>query len=982
MLNKIPHSSVHRFLKSQRSIQHTQVFRKLSSQSNRSNPFLGITAALAFTGGVGLLAARNDEHLREVVRSKLPTIFAESPWILGDENKNIVKDLEIGKDSGTASKLKILGGDETSEEVGVEKIAQVNEEENITEEKLEDVADKLVAAVEDVAEAVEATAEAVESGAEVVKAIAESSESIAEAVESASEGAESAVECVEMIDESVAKVAESVIETVKEAAETVEAAAETVEDAAETVEAGMESVESSVESVAETIVENIKETVEVVEEKIEAVEEAVEVAEEKVEVAKEAVSEVVEAVEEAVSEAVEAAKEAVSEEVEAAGEAVSEAVEAVSEAVEAVKEAVSEEVEAAGEAVSEKVGAVIETLEDAAETAVETVIEAVEGVFETIEAETATVEEVVNGSGEASTGKPLEDAEDTVETPSDEDAAFLRELDEDLAEKAATSTILRQFLSRGHSACEVAVETTDIAVNSVRSYMDTLTNFLANKSSSNEQENATLEVLGTTCSVQEKILEKALNLHAIASKEIVQIENVIQHVRQNPNFDVPEVEEAEEYLSKLRNVLFDSKVIINEKVDEITSQNRVLVHYRDLVGAEPVPFILASEEGLNSLGKSLSSDEQHQVIGHLHEYLQLLKTDITDERTSIDERLKKELQVAREFTEASMKEIMTEKMEVQIDALKGDFEKEKETINELHEIEIKTQLKRQAAAHVEHLTDALTYAQLKMSEKSKEELAFSLAEQATEYETVVAGITNKYDDEIERLNQSYALKLIAAKAKLDGFECAIDGRSVIDSYAKQSHELAIACEALLLQLRKGDRLSENDEITRLSISSELDNVLSACYENPAINAVIAALPTQVTVDGVFSEGSLRASFPRIAKLCCRLSLVNEEHNSLMVYALSFLKSLMMFNSEDMKPPTDIEESELDVFNIVSYANYCLQRGDVEQAARFVNQMKGEPKKVAENWLREARLYLETLHAVEALETISNAVVIGAQMNSN
>ena len=39
------------------------------------------------------------------------------------------------------------------------------------------------------------------------------------------------------------------------------------------------------------------------------------------------------------------------------------------------------------------------------------------------------------------------------------------------------------------------------------------------------------------------------------------------------------------------------------QVDEITSQNRVLVHYRDLVGAEPVPFILASEEGLNSLGE-------------------------------------------------------------------------------------------------------------------------------------------------------------------------------------------------------------------------------------------------------------------------------------------------------------------------------------------------------------------------------------------
>ena len=53
------------------------------------------------------------------------------------------------------------------------------------------------------------------------------------------------------------------------------------------------------------------------------------------------------------------------------------------------------------------------------------------------------------------------------------------------------------------------------------------------------------------------------------------------------------------------------------------------------------------------------------------------------------------------------------------------------------------------------------------------------------------------------------------------------------------------------------------------------------------------------------------------------------------------------NPEESKPPSQVDASKLDVFQIVQYANYCLQRGQVEQAARLVNQLKGEPKNVSQ-----------------------------------
>lgn len=41
---------------------------------------------------------------------------------------------------------------------------------------------------------------------------------------------------------------------------------------------------------------------------------------------------------------------------------------------------------------------------------------------------------------------------------------------------------------------------------------------------------------------------------------------------------------------------------------------------------------------------------------------------------------------------------------------------------------------------------------------------------------------------------------------------------------------------------------------------------------------------------------------------------------------------------------------------------------MEQALRYMNLLKGEPKKVAKDWLKDLRIHLESMQAAEAILT--------------
>jgi len=563
-------------------------------------------------------------------------------------------------------------------------------------------------------------------------------------------------------------------------------------------------------------------------------------------------------------------------------------------------------------------------------------------------------------------------AEEAAEKAAADEA--LRQLEEEEAEKAAAAAILQAFMSRGHSACEVAIDTGKEAASLAEAYVKEMEGLLSNLDVSPEQESSILEVLESFSDKKEKIIQKAVDLHAIAAKEFSQIENVLEHTKSSAK-DLEEFKDAEEYLNKMKNVLSESTTSINAKIDEITSYNRMLAFYRRMVGSEPVSFIRLPEEEYNLSGANLNVPEMRRVIGFMRDHLNQLKDDVLAERRGFNDRLQVELEAACRETEMKVKALMDEEFAAKLEEIKDGFNAEKSENKVLHEEEIKHQLKRQAAAHVLHLTDALKYMQDQLDEEHTETLKKKMEEQATMFQETINNLNEKYEKEIRELNHDYAFKVSQAKARLEGFEVSVDVRSVYDGYVQSANNLALACSSLfdVMKANTVDSLSQPR-----SISAELEKVSLASKGDAALEAVISQIPTEVVSGGVFTEAALRTAFKSISKLCCRLSLVSESHNSIFTYALSYLKSVLISTVDEMEPPASIDTDQLDTFKIVSYANYCLQRGEVEQAARFVNQLTGTPRTVADTWLHEVRLHLETLHALDALSALSNAIIIGSQ----
>ncbi|XP_068589321.1 MICOS complex subunit Mic60-like [Cebidichthys violaceus] len=153
-------------------------------------------------------------------------------------------------------------------------------------------------------------------------------------------------------------------------------------------------------------------------------------------------------------------------------------------------------------------------------------------------------------------------------------------------------------------------------------------------------------------------------------------------------------------------------------------------------------------------------------------------------------------------------------------------------------------------------------------------------------------------------------------------------------------------------------------------------VRDSCHDNDFALALATALPEESLQRGVYSEASLRARFNSLRSLARRVALVDETHNSLYQYFLSYLQAALLFEAKQEARPGQLGSEDLDPFKLLSYASFCLEHGDLELAAKLVNQLRGEARRVVEDWLTEARLTLETRQVVTVLSAYANAVGLG------
>lgn len=194
---------------------------------------------------------------------------------------------------------------------------------------------------------------------------------------------------------------------------------------------------------------------------------------------------------------------------------------------------------------------------------------------------------------------------------------------------------------------------------------------------------------------------------------------------------------------------------------------------------------------------------------------------------------------------------------------------------------------------------------------------------------------------------------------------------VSEEEARRAHQLWLSVEALTHTLNTAE-----GESTTKPLESSAQVVRESCFNNEFAMALASALPKESLERGIYSEAFLRNRFNALRTVARRVALVDESHNSLYQYFLSYLQAALLFEAQQEAPPAQLGAQDLDPFKLLSYASYCLEHGDLELAAKLVNQLRGEARRVVEDWLTEVRLTLETRQVVSLLSAYANAVGLG------
>lgn len=166
--------------------------------------------------------------------------------------------------------------------------------------------------------------------------------------------------------------------------------------------------------------------------------------------------------------------------------------------------------------------------------------------------------------------------------------------------------------------------------------------------------------------------------------------------------------------------------------------------------------------------------------------------------------------------------------------------------------------------------------------------------------------------------------------------------------------------------------------TKHNISHEVSALLAAAKDDKFITTVILSLPKEALAEGVSSEAGLKARFEKVRRVCSKVSLVPEEGGGLGTYLLSYLQSLLtidMFHPK-MMDLSHYDPSKMSSLDLLRQAKTRVDRGDLEAAVKLVGQLKGESRRVADDWLKEAVLYLETRQAIMAISQYLAAASVG------
>ncbi|RUS28995.1 mitochondrial inner membrane protein-domain-containing protein, partial [Jimgerdemannia flammicorona] len=272
-------------------------------------------------------------------------------------------------------------------------------------------------------------------------------------------------------------------------------------------------------------------------------------------------------------------------------------------------------------------------------------------------------------------------------------------------------------------------------------------------------------------------------------------------------------------------------------------------------------------------------------------------------------------------------------------------------------------LQQDVAHQSEKLQDLFDIERRQLLESSKDTLISSLAQERLRH---AAELSDSLVNQAVELQRKWVRDIMyrveneraGRLAKLDNIlirlraleRISLDNAERIDT-SSRAHQLWTAVRALSHAVHQNRKTPFADELDALT------DVAGASLDHAEIiKTVVASIDDRVAEHGVHSVSDLTARFAIVREEVTRASLVPED-GGFMSHFLSVLLSKVMFRKHGLVPGNDVEA-------ICARTEWYLHENDLDAAAREINQLQGWPKKLARDWIEEARKHLEVKQALE------------------
>jgi len=536
------------------------------------------------------------------------------------------------------------------------------------------------------------------------------------------------------------------------------------------------------------------------------------------------------------------------------------------------------------------------------------------------------------------------------------EARFKRKQQEEASENAALEIYLENILESSKRSSESAMDLQQKVISATKKHTELLkkamddTTEILNKDSQWQAVSDAFQERQTAATEAEKMLNAT-------KSDLEKLKEAISDGKKNK---VTKGNKALIPAQETHNKLMSEMQTTANKVSKCEAESKGMLKYKDLVeqGRKQFKKELESVMPDVKIGQSrgkLTEEELNSLIAHAHRRIDQLQKQLAEQMALEQQRLQKTLDQQRDVDE----KVGDQRVDAERNRLKNifDVDKQKWDIDAKVQFEndLRHQLSRQAAAHSDHIKEVLKVQEKELNYDYEKKLNLKMLEERQAFQTEIAGWV----------------------ARLRGIEAGIESRAAAEKVARQAQDLWLASLALNGVIKRGREEKTVWEEKLKPLGKEIIAIGDAANNHPFVNIVLSTIPEHAVERGVWTEDDLKERFWNVRRVCKRVAMIDETGGSLFKYFVSYLQSFFMFPSVQAKSLNDeVDIGSMDNFNILANASYWLEKGEFETAVRYMNQLQGESRRVASDWLKEAKLLLETRQAAFALTAFASASGLG------